>query len=113
MLGGKLGATLVESSDPDWERDADIEQMNPDFRTGLARLVPVFMPDILFRLGRDGQPLFPEFAAAIRRTEFAPGKFFGSGEMAPNTAAMPNGSAAPAARPMMTPNAATMSTSMK
>ena len=32
----------------------DIEQMNPDFRQGLARLVPVFMPDLLFRLGADG-----------------------------------------------------------
>ena len=37
------------------------------------------MPDILFRLGRDGQPLFKEFAAAIVPTEFAPGKVFGSG----------------------------------
>ena len=83
VLGGKLGATLVESGDPAWERDPDIGAMSPDFRAGLARLVPVFMPDLLFRLGRDGQPVFPEFAAAIRRTEFAPGKFFGSGEMAP------------------------------
>jgi amidase len=83
VLAGKLGATLVESGDPDWERDADIEQMTVDFRAGLARLIPVFMPDILFRLGRDGTPLFKEFAAAIRRTEFAPGKFFGDGEMAP------------------------------
>jgi amidase len=83
MLAGKLGATLVESGDPDWERDPEIEQMNPDFRAGLARLVPVFMPDILFRLGRDGTPLFKEFAAAIRRTELAPGKFFGDGDMAP------------------------------
>jgi Asp-tRNA(Asn)/Glu-tRNA(Gln) amidotransferase A subunit family amidase len=83
VLGGKLGAILVESGDPAWPRDPDIEQMKPDFREGLARLVPVFMPDILFRLGRDGQPLFDEFAAAIRRTEFAPGKFFGSGEMTP------------------------------
>ena len=41
------------------------------------------MPDILFRLGPDGQPLFKEFAAAIRPTEFLPGKVFGSGTMAP------------------------------
>jgi len=83
VLGGKLGAMLVESSDPLWERDRDLEQMNPDFRTGLARLVPVFMPDLLFRLGPGGTPLFREFAAAIRPTEFAPGKVFGSGTMAP------------------------------
>ncbi len=57
--------------------------MNPDFRRALARLVPVFMPDLLFRLGPDGQPLFTEFAAAIRPTEFVPGKFFGTGTMTP------------------------------
>src|SRR5712671_2781631 len=83
ILGEKLGATLVESSDPLWERDHDLEQMNPDFRQALAKLVPVFMPDLLFRLGPDGQPLFKEFAAAIRPTEFMPGKFFGTGTMTP------------------------------
>jgi Asp-tRNA(Asn)/Glu-tRNA(Gln) amidotransferase A subunit family amidase len=83
VLGEQLGATLVESCDPLWERDPDIEQMDPDFRAGLARLVPVFMPDLLFRLGRDGTPLFKEFAALIRPTEFLPGKVFGSGTMAP------------------------------
>jgi amidase len=83
ILGDRLGATLVESSDPLWERDRDLEKMNPDFRAALARLVPVFMPDLLFRLAPDGQPLFKEFAAAIRPTEFMPGKMFGSGGMAP------------------------------
>src|SRR5204862_1954576 len=83
VLGGTLGATLVESGDPLWERDPDLEPMNPDFRRGLARLVPVFMPDLLFRLGADGTPLFKEFAAAIRPTEFLPGKVFGDGRMAP------------------------------
>src|SRR4029077_17328123 len=48
-----------------------------------ARRVPVFMPDLLFRLGPDGGPLFKEFAAAIRPTEFMSGKVFGSGDMAP------------------------------
>jgi len=28
--------------------------MNPDFRQDLARLVPVFMPDLLFRLNSTG-----------------------------------------------------------
>src|SRR5207253_6421897 len=83
VLGEKLGATLVESSDPLWERDRDLEQMNPDFRQALARLVPVFMPDLLFRLGPGDQPLFKEFAAAIRPTEFLPGKVFGTGTMTP------------------------------
>jgi amidase len=83
VLGGKLGATLVESSDPLWRRDPEVELMQTDFRRALARLVPVFMPDLLFRLGRDGKPLFPEFAAAIMPTEFAPGKIFGTGKMKP------------------------------
>jgi amidase len=83
MLAERLGATLVESSDPLWKRDPDCEAMTVDFRRALARLVPVFMPDLLFRLGRDGQPLFKEFAAAIVPTELAPGKVFGSGRMTP------------------------------
>ena len=41
------------------------------------------MPDLLFRLTPDGEPLFKEFAAAIRPTEFAPGKFFGTGTLTP------------------------------
>jgi Asp-tRNA(Asn)/Glu-tRNA(Gln) amidotransferase A subunit family amidase len=41
------------------------------------------MPDLLFRLGHDGLPLFKEFAAAIRPAEFAPGKVFGDGKMTP------------------------------
>ena len=83
VLGGRLGATLVESSDPLWPRDPHIAQMAPDFRRGLATLVPLFMPDLLFRLGTDGTPLFKEFAAAIRPTEFLPGTVFGGGTMAP------------------------------
>ncbi len=83
VLGQKLGATLIESSDPLWEPDRDLERMDPDFRRALARLVPVFMPDLLFRLRPDGLPLFEAFAAAIQPTEFAPGKIFGAGAMAP------------------------------
>ncbi len=83
VLGNQLGATLVESSDPLWKRDPDIEQMKVDFRRALARLVPLFMPDLLFRLNADGQPLFKEFAAAIVPTEFLPSKVFGSGNMQP------------------------------
>jgi Asp-tRNA(Asn)/Glu-tRNA(Gln) amidotransferase A subunit family amidase len=83
VLGDQLGATLVESADPLWTPDPDCEPMQSDFRRALARLVPVLMPDILFRLGADGQPLFREVAAAIVPTEFLPGKVFGSGRMQP------------------------------
>jgi Asp-tRNA(Asn)/Glu-tRNA(Gln) amidotransferase A subunit family amidase len=83
VLGARLGATLVESSDPLWTPDPDVEQMKTDFRRALARLVPVFMPDLLFRLARDGRPVFPDVAAAIVPTEFMPGKVFGTGTMKP------------------------------
>jgi amidase len=83
VLAGTLGATLVESRDPLWRRDPDLEQMKTDFRVALAKLVPVFMPDLLFRLGRDGQPVFKDFAAAIVPTEFLAGRVFGTGTMQP------------------------------
>jgi hypothetical protein len=83
VLGGRLGVTLVESSDPLWTPDPELEAMKVDFRRALARLVPLFMPDLLFRLGPDGQPVFKEFAAAIEPTEFLPGRVFGTGRQKP------------------------------
>lgn len=83
VLGGKLGATLVESGHRWWQRDPEIELMSVDFRRALARLLPVFMPDVLFRLDEKGEPLFKEFAQAIVPTEFFPGKVFGTGKMQP------------------------------
>ena len=73
VLGCSLGATLVESSDPLWQRDPELEQMKTDFRRALARLVPVFMPDLLFRLGRDGQPVFKERRDRADRIPVGPG----------------------------------------
>src|SRR5215472_12105189 len=83
VLSGTLGAALVESTDPLWTHDPEVEVMKTDFRRALARLVPLFMPDLLFRLGPDGRPLFKDFAAAIEPTEFLPGQRFGSGTMKP------------------------------
>jgi amidase len=83
VLGDYLGATLVESVDPLWPDDPAIENMSPSYTQALAQLVPIFFPDILYRLRPDGQPEFPEFAAKIKPTEFAPGKTFGSGTMKP------------------------------
>jgi Asp-tRNA(Asn)/Glu-tRNA(Gln) amidotransferase A subunit family amidase len=83
VLGGRLGATLVESGDPLWTPDPDLEVMRTDFRRALARLTPIFMPELLFRLGADGQPVFPDVAAAVVPTEFMPGRVFGTGTMQP------------------------------
>lgn len=100
VLAGRLGATLVESADPAWTPDPDVEPMRTDFRAALARLVPVFMPDLLFRLNPDGTPVHEDFAAAIRPTEFMPGRVFGTGTMAPvdYLVAMAEGRIAPPAR---------------
>jgi Asp-tRNA(Asn)/Glu-tRNA(Gln) amidotransferase A subunit family amidase len=83
VLGGYLGATLVESVDPLWPDDPDIENMQPSYHDALAELIPVFYPDIIYWLDRAGQPAFPEIAARIKRTEYAPGVFHGSGTMEP------------------------------
>jgi Asp-tRNA(Asn)/Glu-tRNA(Gln) amidotransferase A subunit family amidase len=83
VIGGQLGATLVESVDPLWPDDPAIENMATTYTRALAELVPVFFPDLLYRLNNAGEPIFPEFAAAITPTAFAPGKMLGSGKMAP------------------------------
>jgi len=83
ILGEHLGATLVESVDPRWPDDSEIPNLKPSYTEALAQLIPVFFPDVLYRLKPNGTPLFPEFEAAIRPTEFAPGKTFGTGTMAP------------------------------
>jgi amidase len=83
VLGAQLGATLVESVDPLWPDDPAIENMTTSYTRALAQLVPVFFPELLYRLNNRGEPVFPEFAAAIKPTEFAPGKKLGSGTMAP------------------------------
>lgn len=82
VLGGHLGATLVESPDPLWPDDPQIENMTTGYTRALAELVPVFFPSLLFRVNNQGQPLFPEVAAAIKPTEFAGGKKFGTGLLA-------------------------------
>jgi amidase len=83
ILGDYLGATLVESVDPLWPDDPKIENMKPSYTDALAQLVPIFFPDVFYRLDRNGKPQFPEFAAKIKPTEFAPGKTFGTGAMKP------------------------------
>ncbi|MDH3508585.1 MAG: amidase family protein [Gammaproteobacteria bacterium] len=83
VLRDQLGATLVESIDPFWPDDANIENMQPSYTDALAELVPIFFPEILYWLDDDDQPVFPDFAAMIQPTEFAPGIVHGSSTMAP------------------------------
>jgi Asp-tRNA(Asn)/Glu-tRNA(Gln) amidotransferase A subunit family amidase len=83
VLGGTLGATLVESTGPRLFDDPEIENMTTSYTKALTKLVPVFMPDILFRVNNTGEPTFPDVAKMIKPTEFEPGKKFGTGTMAP------------------------------
>ncbi len=83
ILGDYLGATLVESVDPLWPDDPSVENMKTSYTQALAQMLPVLFPEILFRLTRDGKPEFPDFAAMIVPTKFAPGKTFGTGTMKP------------------------------
>lgn len=83
VLRDVMGLTLVESRHIHWHPDPELEVMSTSFTEALARLVPVFMPDLLFRLNAAGEPLFSEFSEAIKPTEFLPGKVFGSGTLSP------------------------------
>jgi amidase len=83
VIGKELGATLVESLPPGRPDDPDVENMTTSFADGMRQLVPIIYPDLLFHLTPEGKPMFPEFAAAIKRTEFAPGVFFGTGTLSP------------------------------
>ena len=73
MLGGYLGATLVESATAGWADDPEIENMTTSFDRAIAELVPVLYPDLLYRLNAAKEPQYPAFAARIRPTPFAPG----------------------------------------
>jgi amidase len=83
MLGGYLGATLVESVPAGWADDPDIENMTTSFDQAIAQLVPPLFPQILYDLDRNGKPRYPDFVARIEPTEFSPGMRFGTGTMKP------------------------------
>src|SRR4029077_18761496 len=68
ILGDYLGATLVESVDPLWPDDPSIQNMKPSYTEALAQLVPVFFPDILYRLARDAPPPLPSICAETSLT---------------------------------------------
>jgi amidase len=82
MLGGYLGATLVESVTTAWVDDPEVENMKTSFDRAIAELVPVLYPDLLYRLNAAGEPVYSAFAAKVRPTLFAPGAIRGTGTMA-------------------------------
>jgi amidase len=82
VISGYLGATLVESVTPGWTDDPDIENMATTIDRAIAQVAPVLYPDLLLRLTPGNEPFYPEFAAKVRPTEFAPGVTKGAGKMA-------------------------------
>src|SRR5262245_1857107 len=83
ILGAHLGATLVESTAAGWVDDPDVENMTVSFDRAIAEMVPVLYPDLLYRLTPAREPQFPDFAAKVMPTPFAPGVIKGTGTMAP------------------------------
>jgi amidase len=83
MLAKHLGATLVESVPPGWTDDPDVENMTTSFDQAIAAITPVLLPELLYELTDDNEPVYKAFAAAIERTEFAPGVWKGTGSMQP------------------------------
>ena len=73
VLGGRLGTTLVESSDPLW-RGSRHRGHDDEFRRALARLVPLIMPDLLFRLGRTGSRCSRSLRRRSCRPSSCPGR---------------------------------------
>ena len=67
VLGAHLGATLVESTDPLWPDDPAIENMTTSYTRALAELVPVFFPDLLYRVNNAGAAALP----GVRRDDQA------------------------------------------
>ncbi len=83
VLGKHLGATLVESIPQGWVDDPDVENMTTSFDQAIAAITPVLIPEMLYELTGDNEPVYPAFAARIEPTEFAPGVKKGSGSLQP------------------------------
>ena len=83
--GGHLGATLVESTDPLWPDDPQIENMPDELYTRTRRTRADLLPGAALIVSTGaGQPIFPEFAAAIQAHRICtPARTFGSGTMKP------------------------------
>jgi amidase len=58
VLGKQLGAKLVELPYPGAPDDPDIPNAKFSFADGLARVMPVLMPEFFARKAADGKPMF-------------------------------------------------------
>jgi amidase len=58
VLRDRLGAEIVESSDPLYPDNSSIPNMTYTFQQALAEILPFHMPEYLQRKGADGAPLY-------------------------------------------------------
>jgi Asp-tRNA(Asn)/Glu-tRNA(Gln) amidotransferase A subunit family amidase len=78
VLRDQLGASLVEISHPEYPDDPNIPNAEFTFSDGLARILPVVMPEFFARRDADGEPMFsvdgwdvtsPAYLLALTRGE--------------------------------------------
>jgi amidase len=69
VLRDRLGAELVESSDPLYPDDASIPNMQYDFQQALAEILPLHMAEFLQRKNPDGSTAFPGPGDVTRRDD--------------------------------------------
>src|SRR5258707_6011048 len=70
VLADRLGAELVESSDPMYPDDPSIPNMTYNFQQALAEILPLHMPEYLQRSGRDGAPAYAVPNADVTKREY-------------------------------------------
>ncbi len=70
VLRDRLGAEIVESSDPLYPDDPSIPNMTYTFQQAIAEILPFHMPEYLQRKGADGAPLFDVPGFDVTKREY-------------------------------------------
>ena len=58
VVGGKLGATLVQSVDPDYPDDPSLPKMTYSFRDAMAEILPRTVPEFFFQKDKEGKLIY-------------------------------------------------------
>ncbi len=70
VLRDRLGAEILESSDPLYPDDPSIPNMSYTFQQALAEILPFHMPEYLQRKGPDGAPVFDVPGFDVTKREY-------------------------------------------
>jgi amidase len=71
VLRDQLGATLVESSDPEYPDDAAIPNMEYDFSDALAEVLPILVPELFGQKNKDGALLYAVSGQDVTQRAYA------------------------------------------